>query len=259
MVEPSTIEFRAGPVFGASFGIFQRNFVRFFLIAAVARLPLAIFIYYVTLLTVRSVGPNGRGAPDMVGSIIALWVIGVIGSILVAMIVTGLLQYLSFQSIRGQEASIGPALQQVLRRLVPLVLVSLVFGILVWLGMILLIVPGILIGLALCVSVPVCLIEDQGVFASLARSSALTKGYRGSIFLVGLLYLAVAIVATIAIGIISYVLTLAVQSAIAAQILNFILSAALTALLGPIIAVIYYYLRMLKDGVDINQIASVFD
>jgi hypothetical protein len=82
---------------------------------------------------------------------------------------------------------------------------------------------------------------------------------RGTIFLVGLIYLALFIVAAIIVGIITYILVFIMHSILVSQILNFILTSLSTAFAGPIIAVIYYRLRVLKDGVDIQQIASVFD
>jgi hypothetical protein len=252
-------EFRAGQVVSVSFGKYTRNFVRFFLIAAVARLPLAVIGYFYTLSSYTAGLDSSFSASTSTsyGGASAL-IVGLLGG-LISLIVGGLLQYLSFQSIRGQEMSVGTALQRVIGRLGAIFLTSLVIGIMIGIGTILLIVPGILIGLALCVGIPACLIEGRGVFDSLSRSRALTKGHRGTIFLVGLIYLALFIVAAIIVGIITYILVFIMHSILVSQILNFILTSLSTAFAGPIIAVIYYRLRVLKDGVDIQQIASVFD
>lgn len=275
-VTDSPTEFRAARIFSEGFRIFRRNFARFFLIAAVARLPLQIFVFGFTMqIMVQAYGDAAAGHPSpglglrMMMQNLRLSIAATIIGFLISMIVTGMLQYLAFQSIRGHHMGTGAAFAKVLRRLLPIIGVAIVSGIFCAIGTILLIVPGILVFIALCISLPACLIEGQGVFASLGRSRALTKGHRGQIFLVFLIFLAVFVAAAIIVGIAVTVATLILGGPIVRHVpiqqlaiqhfLNFILSSAATALFGALVAAIYYRLRMLKDGIDINDIAGVFD
>ncbi len=58
------------------------------------------------------------------------------------------------------------------------------------LASILLLVPGVILGLAWSVAVPVVAIEQAGVIKALNRSLYLTRGHRWSIFLLGLIFYA---------------------------------------------------------------------
>ena len=115
-------------------------------------------------------------------------------------------------------------------------------------------VPGLILFCMFYVAVPVCVVERPGVFASLSRSAFLTKGYRWKVF--GTLI--VIMIASIAV---QYVARLILGSAglyvllFGAQVLNTVVGAFGSVLNG----VIYYQLRVAKEGVDIETIARVFD
>ena len=71
---------------------------------------------------------------------------------------------------------------QATRRWLPLVGVVLLTTLGTALAGLLLVVPGLMLGCALSVAMPACIVEDLGVFASLKRSRELTAGHRWPIF-----------------------------------------------------------------------------
>jgi hypothetical protein len=176
------------------------------------------------------------------------------------------------QDLRGAPVSIGEAVTIAARRFLPLIGVGLSVGILSFLAFIVfvlggallapaglvLIIPGIIVvAIIMCmyfVVAPVCVAERAGVRASLSRSRFLTGGYRWQIFGA---YILIAIFGAISSGIAAGA-TSAVGG-IAATIVGFGVQAIFGAFGAVLAAVLYYQLRVAKEGVDLAKIASVFE
>jgi hypothetical protein len=88
----------------------------------------------------------------------------------------------------------------------------------------------------------------------MARSRSLTKGYRWQVFGLFLLILVAGIVLGALVAVV-FVFTSGVGVLIATQAMGAIVS----SFNGVIVGVVYYQLRVAKEGVDIDKIASVFD
>jgi hypothetical protein len=254
------IEFRVGSIIGKSFQILRMNFWRFILIAAALQVLLLLLTNALGVESGRFNANFGysydsrthQGGFHSTGLLSLLnFVIAGIAQLAVG----GLLQFLSFHSLRQDGTSTGAALAKIGRRLGPMILTAIATYIIVLVGFILLIVPGILFALGLSVSITVCLMEDRGVGESLSRSRALTSGYRGRIFLAFLLF---AVVSMIVVGI-AALIAKAIGSIAVSYVLMILAEGLVTAFAASMIAAIYYNLRVLKDGVGISDIAAVFD
>ena len=92
------------------------------------------------------------------------------------------------------DASVGELFGLVAPRLFALFLLSIVVGILVGIGLIFFIIPGIILALMWIVSTPAMMVENKGVFDSMSRSSELTKSNRMRILGVGILLIVAYIV-----------------------------------------------------------------
>jgi len=175
-------------------------------------------------------------------------------------LVTGAVVYSVVQYLNGDKSSPFASLAQMLRRFVPVVLVAIISTILVWIGMMLLIVPGIIVALMLCVAIPVVMAEGPGVMASLSRSRELTKGARWK--LLGL-FLVAGIGITIVSELLSFIVELAVPLSETGAIIQFavemVLQVIFTVFMAVVLAVTYHDLRVAKEGVSASQIAAVFD
>jgi hypothetical protein len=101
---------------------------------------------------------------------------------------------------------------------------------------------------------PACVAERVGVFASMSHSSFLTKGYRWQVFGTLLLILVGGIVLGAILGMV-FVLTGRIGLLISTQALGAIIS----SFNGVLVSVFYYELRVAREGIDIDKIASVFD
>jgi uncharacterized membrane protein len=176
---------------------------------------------------------------------------------IVGQIVCATLVYGSIQVLRGRQVTIGECLSQGLKRLGAVLGVAILSGIGIVLGMFLLFVPGLILATMWAVAVPAAVVEERGVTASLSRSQELTSGRRWRVFGVYLLTLLILIVG----GLVFEGVTAVVTSlnSLTSIVGTWIFSALVQAFNACLIATLYYYLRREKEGVEIDQIATVFD
>jgi len=242
-VTASGAPFRIGVALSKTFSILSSRLGSFLLLAFVPLIP----VLAVTLVVVSGSqrGPLGPSAGALGGlSGILTFVLGIVAQ------ATTL--YAAFQQMGDKPFSIGESLSVGLGRSLPVVGVALLSALGIVLAALLFLVPGIIVACMLYVAVPVCVIEKAGVFESLNRSGVLTRGYRWQIF--GLLALV-----TIAAFIGGVVVALLGGVALWAKLLSFGWQVVTTAFGAVLAAVVYHDLRVAKEGIDIDDLANVFD
>jgi hypothetical protein len=236
-------DFRVGRVFTQTASVLSRHFPTFFAIAAVANLPAALLFKDAQ----TTAGDPGVGA--------AVIVLGVLLSLVLTVLSQAVILYGAFQDMRGRPVGLVDSLMVGLRRFFPIVGLAIVMTLLVGLAMMLLIVPGLILMTMWFVGMPVCVVEQRGPWKSLKRSAELTKGHRWKIF--GLMILLIIVSALVS-PLIDLVLT-----NIAGKTLAFVGELIWNGVWGAFYAiaavVAYHDLRVAKEGVDIEQIAAVFD
>lgn len=87
----------------------------------------------------------------------------------------------------NRPASMADSFNRIKGHLLGVFGISILVGLGVGAGLIALIVPGILLAIIWCLSVPAKVLEDKGVIDSMSRSVDLTKNDWGRIFVIGLL------------------------------------------------------------------------
>ena len=121
---------------------------------------------------------------------------------------------------------------------------SLIAGIAITIGLVLLIVPGLWLITIWAVIVPVIIIERTGALASFGRSRQLVQGYGWQVFGTLVLVFVIMIVADIVLGIIFLALPLIWRSG-----LSTIISGTLVApFLALVVTLIYYRLTVAKGA-----------
>lgn len=132
----------------------------------------------------------------------------------------------------------------------PLFAVNLLYVLAVGFGLILLIVPGVMLGLAWCIAGPALIDRRTGITQSFGESAQLTRGNRWRLFGLFLLFaLAVSIVNGV-FGALGLATNYAAEGLFSGPRLlgSAIISTAVTALATPGLAAIYVQLRELKGG-----------
>jgi hypothetical protein len=163
--------------------------------------------------------------------------------------------YGAFQDVRGRPFDISASVRRGLSRFLPVIGAAICAGVLTGIGFILLIVPGVIIFLMFFVVIPVCVVEGLGPAQSLGRSRQLTKGYRWRIF-------AICLISGLIIGVGSAVLErlgLSIAGAAGQALVSFVVGAIGGAYQAIVTIMTYHDLRSVKEGLDIEQLAAVFD
>ncbi len=237
-----------GGILHTTIGVVTKNFVVLFVLTA---------IFYAPSLVVQYLQIEGTAAGQIDFNLL---VIGSIISIILQYALISAVTYTVYASLQGQSAGIGTSMAQGIRHMFPVILVSILATILMAVGLILLIVPGIIVAIMLTVAVPAVVVERAGIFGSLRRSAELTKGYRWSIF--GLFVVLVVIYFVIAL-VVGAVLGFAALSSGGISLVtvgsNWLISLIFGMLSAALAPVIYFKLRVAKEGLDLGDIASVFD
>jgi hypothetical protein len=235
-----------GSVIGSAGSIFFGHFVSFVGTALLIMLPSLLFMLAVPLSPFQSL-------LDLI-----------LGQVAFVTLIYG-----TVQALRGRKVAIGECLSQGLKRLGVALGVAILAAIGYFIGFILLVVPGIIVMLMWIVAVPVAVVERAGVTASFGRSRALTRDRRwrifGTLFVAGLIIVAIEgvigfiVIRSMGSSFIEGMKELATQPGTAFAVAQWAFNALNLALYACLLASLYYYLRRDKEGVDIEQIAAVFD
>ena len=235
-------DFRVGRVLSQTGTVLSRHFLTFFAIAVVANLP-AILLFKDT----QTIAWSG----EMVGVLI----LGIVLSVVLSVLSQAVILYGAFQDMRGRPVNLTESLRVGLGRFFPIVGLAIILSVLVGLGMVAFIIPGLILLTMWFVGTPACVVEQRGPWASLRRSRELTKGHRWKIF--GLMLVLIVISALIS------PLVELIFNAIGGKTLAFIGELIWNGVWGAFYAiaavVAYHDLRVVKEGVDTEQIAAVFD
>jgi hypothetical protein len=237
---PAAGEFRIGRAFSRTFTLLSRNFPIYFVVAAVGSVPGLLF---------EKGNISGFGHTGATLTIAGLLML-VLGPLTQATVL-----HVAFQDMRGGRVSLTEAIRGTVGQVLPLIGLTICIGVAIAVGLLLLIVPGLILMTMWYVVYSACIVERRGVFASMERSSALTKGHRWALFGVWLL---LAIAGAILGAVVSALVGLTGSSGLVMA--GSLAWTALASAFGIIFTVVVYHdLRVAKEGVDIRQIAAVFE
>ena len=233
--------FTVGEVLSETFSIFFSSPVPV-LVTAVVLVPLV----GITMLTSSML----EGNQELAWVVILL---GLLHGFIFAPISTGAVTYTVFQRMRGRNPEVGESLRVGLSQLGPVLGVAILQGLAVAVGFLLCVIPGILFYVMYSVAVPVAIEEKPGVSNSMTRSADLTEGHRWDVFFV------LAVLALLGIGLGVAAGLLGLLNKAVEIVLTLVVQVLATGLNSTAYTVMYYRLRSVKESLDVDQIASVFD
>lgn len=181
-IPPKTL----GEILSAAFSIYKANASKLVLVIALVVVPLsligALFFGVVFAPERIEVGSTGSGVVvDYAGrSWGANLLVGSIGA-LIAIIISAILQAAilraAAQATIGDPVDVEASYRYGFKRLGSVILLSLLVGLIVAVGFILLIVPGIIFLVFLSASIPVLIVENRRGTEAMSRSWNLVKGH----------------------------------------------------------------------------------
>jgi len=252
-------DFRVGRVLSRSFSTLFQNIVPFGLLALVISAPP--YVYGILFNIPKSMD---LGNPEYGFSLADLIV--TIAQFLLAYLLTAALVYGTIQHLRGRTVNLGECIGRGLSMILPVIGVAIVSFLLVAIGFLALIIPGVIVVTMLWVAIPAAVIERNGLSA-LSRSAELTKGYRWRILGLLIVLLFILFLLSLPIGAISGIFVISAMneggslSTIFTVMMasNWVVASFTGAFSAVVYAVSYHDLRVAKEGADTEQIAAVFD
>ncbi|MGO9590393.1 MAG: hypothetical protein ACLP3K_10160 [Candidatus Acidiferrales bacterium] len=255
-----------GEILDRTFSLYRNNFLLFIGITAIPQL-LILAVHLAQLLLFGYIGTTridptrtalsgGMAAGALLSGLLATVVY--LAAYLYAQ---GGTVYAVSELYLGRTTTIGESLRRMRGQAMNLFGVTLLNGIAILVGLILLIVPGIWLACRLITCVPAALLEDLGARDSLERSYRLTEGSAGRAFVIYLIYFVMAIIAA---SLFTYPFDVMIALSAArhpesvrmwlalAQVGNTIGETLITPILLIATAVFYYDLRVRKEAFDLQ-------
>ncbi len=179
-----TQELGLGEVVSKTFDLYRRNFVKYFVLylvveAAIGAVSTVAYGYFV----LPTLPPNPTQQqivdwfPGYFGTLIQLVaVVGIVGVVLGTIALGGTIRMAS-EEIENRPVELGASARFAASKLIWMWALGLLIGIMVGLGFIALVIPGIILLIMFVLAFPALLIENAGVLGSLGRSRDLV-GHR---------------------------------------------------------------------------------
>jgi hypothetical protein len=180
-----------GDVLTTAFELYRANAAKLVQIVAIVVIPLTLLIALLTSSLSNNVDEltSGIQVDQQTGQITTTTTTSTsFGNVILLTLLTGLLafviQYLltaaltrgAAGSLLGREVDVKASYSYAFSRLLPLLGLAILVGIVVALGFVLLIIPGIIFAVFLSMAVPAFVVERLGVTAAMSRSWNLVKG-----------------------------------------------------------------------------------
>ena len=258
-IQGSKLPLGVGSILSETFSIFAANFAKVIVLGfAGSFLGLIINVLFLGFDVAL-----GTAEPDL-ANMDTFWV-GTLLSTLIGMmiygLVTALLVLLAYDAKRGKSNSIGTYFMVALPAVIPIAIMMVIVTILASIGALALLVGMFWVYAVFYVMAPAAVIERAG-FGALGRSAQLTKEYRWPIVGLFIVIIIVTILVQVVAGFLVAMLTGLASSFIGSGIVLVafaLLSAIAYAIAGIAIALVYARLREIKEGVEVSEIAKVFD
>jgi hypothetical protein len=178
----ASVSFDVGGVLQGAFQLFTRHpqaimvFCGAQILLGLAMLPLSIELG-------AGQPPGAAVVPDF-GRLLPLLGISIVVSLIYTAVVYSVFMRLFADDLEGRVRPIGEVVRAGLGHAPALIALNLVLGVILMIGFLLCLVPGILLSLALIFAIPAVVLEPTGPFRALSISWERTRGHRLNIFLV---------------------------------------------------------------------------
>jgi hypothetical protein len=231
---------KATEIIDAAIEVYRRNPVHFLLLAAIVRVPwLIVQLIYLA--------PHDGDPDTIINSIIISF-----GTLLTTFLMQGFVVYMASELYLGRETDAFDTMRKVGPRVLSVFVASLLTSIALGMGIMMFLFPAIWVTAVLFAVQPAVVLEGRSVFGAFDRSQKLSEGVKTHILsAIGLI---VGIRIIIELG--SAVLAAIIPSAGLKYVVITIASMLGYPLYGIAYTLIYYDIRIRKEGFDIEMMAK---
>lgn len=249
-------KFQIGRVFNNSFAVIGRNIGLYLGLALLfSGLPAIVFRFLSEpgLSGIALDDPSAMADPNLMFRNSSIAIAAGLVSFVLALLLQSSLVRATIEDLNGKRPSFGDCIQIAIRYLLPTLGIGLLVALGAGLASIALLVPGIILWLGWSVAIPVLIQERLGVFGSMSRSRALTKGSRWALFGLFLILIIIAMVIQSAIAVV-----VVLFQGIVADVVASLVQTVLSMVLSVATAVSYVELRQVKEGTSVDELAEIF-
>ena len=197
---------------------------------------------------------------------LTLAMVYVLSLVVLSLIATGATVFIVSESYLGRPLTAREALMRATPYMGRILIASLLMALVIGLGFLLLVIPGIILGVGLAVAIPAVVLEaGQSASGALSRSWELTRGSRWRIFGLGLTLFVLLYVPVVAIsGLVAWLVPGGAAAGfgpsstatIVALAVGGVVQLFIYPLFYCVLTVTYYDLRVRKEGFDLELLAS---
>lgn len=171
------------------------------------------------------------------GRLIAILIVGSI----VSLLTHGMTVMMADDALHDRPVKLGTAWEQTKPRLIPLVIASVVVGLLVSIGLMILVLPGVVVAFFLMFTFAALMVNQLAPFNAIGNSFKTVKGNFGSTFVFFLVMIALGVL----VGVINFVLGLI---PVLGPILSVIVGSAYASFLSVFVVAVYRGLTEVTDA-----------
>ena len=239
-------ELSLGEVISKTFELYRRDLTKYFVLFAVVGVITGVVTTLARQVFVLPILPRNPTPQQFSNWFSAFFgaLILLIAAIFIIMLVFSTIAQgsaikLASEQIEKRQAHLGTSFKFAASKLLWIWALSIVVGIIVFLGFIALIIPGIILAIMYSLAFPVLLIENKGVFASMRRSRELV-GHRwlktfATYLVLGIIVIIASLIVSAISGVFGFV----------SPVVNGVLSAFYQPL-APILLSVYYYSNLAR-------------
>ncbi|MFZ0731620.1 MAG: hypothetical protein WAM79_04775 [Candidatus Sulfotelmatobacter sp.] len=252
-----------GELLDRTFSLYRYHFGLFIGIYALPHL--AVLAFELWGVAIRPYGPNFSNLMTIMAW---AW-----GTILLSMIFSAIAQAATVVAVSqvhlDQPASVFDSFSSVKGHIIGVVFLSLIITVAVFTACIAFIVPGVLLFLMWSLAVPAKVLEDKGIFDSMSRSMDLTKGSRGRIFVIWLLFAVLSIgmswlvqwpiIAAAGVSSRGAMIRASQMWQVVSQTAGFVSQCLVGPLVTIALSLVYYDQRVRKEAFDLQLMMMTMD
>jgi hypothetical protein len=243
-------ELKLGGILDQGSKVLKDNFGLLFGILACAWIPYQLIAGFVQLAMMREVSPESPLDALAAASEILPVTIGfaLVGTIIILPLTNAAVIYAVAQRYLGNDVTVLESIQKGFSKILPLIWTSILMGLAIMGGLILLIIPGILFALWFGLAQHVVVLEDESGTAALGRSKTLVRPYLGTFLMLGILIFVIAASLGFGAGF--------VQQPHLQTLAQVLINAVVTLLSTAVFVVFYFSCRSGVENFDLEHLAA---
>ena len=240
----SHIDLRArstSEIVDAAFALYRRDAMQYTLVTAIAYSPVLIY----SLLNPAARSPQ---TPDDVFGLLPVYLV----SFLAYAIVSAVIVRMGADVYLGEHADVGRTIREVLPRVPAFLVASILNGLLLFVGLLLLILPVFYVLALMFAVVPAVVLEKRGPFGALSRSAALSKDRK--LHILKTLILSYGIYLILSVGL--TMMATFIGSTILLVLVSSLFNLFAYPIINLVVMVLYYDVRIRAEGFDLEHMAQ---